>query len=80
MLESFSLKPLCLAHSYQGPIPCGHGHVMAPRGIQLCSLPLLPGRPWLCGGEGQGVLRTLLRAIFRSHLRLLPPEDSGGEL
>lgn len=70
---------LSLASSHQGPVPCGHGYGMAPRGIHLCSLPLLPGRKWICGGEGPGVLRTLLRAVPRPHLRPLPAEDSGGE-
>lgn len=65
--------------SRQGPVPRGHGHVVAPRGVHLCSLPLLPGRERVCGGERPGVLRTLLRAVLRSHLRPLPAEDSGGE-
>lgn len=62
--------------SHQGPIPRGHGHVMASRGIQLCSLPLLPGRPWVCGREESGVLWALLWAVLCSRLRPLPPEDS----
>lgn len=69
-----------LARSHQGPVPRGHGHVMAPRGIQLCSLPLLPGDRWVRGGEGPGVLRTMLRGVPRSLLRQLPAEDPGGEL
>lgn len=72
--------PLSLASSHQGPVPCSHGHVMAPWGIHLCSLPFLPGREWICGREGPSVLRMLLWAVLCSHLRPLPAKDSGGEL
>lgn len=62
---------------YQRAIPCGTGHVMAPWGIQLCSLPLLLGRRF-CGREGRAVLCKMLRGHVRSHLFPLPTEDSWG--
>ncbi|KAF3849097.1 hypothetical protein F7725_015594 [Dissostichus mawsoni] len=36
-----------------GPIPRGNGHVMAPGGIQLCSLPLLSGSGGFVEEKGQ---------------------------
>ncbi|KAG7253816.1 hypothetical protein CRUP_015676, partial [Coryphaenoides rupestris] len=61
-----------------GSLPGGHGHVLAPRGVQLLPLPRLPGGGRLRGGARSGVLRELLRAVPGAHLRSLPAQDPGG--
>lgn len=52
---------------------------MAPGGIHLCPLQLLPGGKRLRGGERPLVLSALLRAVLRPLLCSLPEQDSGGE-
>lgn len=77
--QKANLKLFFTASSHQRPLPRCHGAVVAPGGIHLWPLQLLPGGKWVCGGERPVVLSALLRAVLRPHLRPLPAQDSGGE-